>query len=150
MIDLGVRIEFYEHVFEGEPPKQLLGTVERPDGYRALAVPAVGDLIMGPSLRLGARESVAPYPLPGPMQYPVRGVEHFLVPERDGEVPAWWGDAYPEPGVTIVLHVSLGLTGSERRRHIIRQFVTDGWVCNVPEDTELWEYFLQAREELRG
>ncbi|MBV9024671.1 MAG: hypothetical protein JO362_12970 [Streptomycetaceae bacterium] len=147
MIDLGIRIEFYEHAFEGEPSKGLLGRVERPDGYRALAVPAVGDLIMGPSLRLGARESVSPYPLPGPMQLPVRGVEHCLVPERDGEVPAWW-DAYTEPGVTIVLHVSLSLTGSASRCRMIRQFVADGWVCDGPEGSELGEYVLQAREEL--
>jgi hypothetical protein len=147
MIDLGVRIEFYEHAFEGEPPQGLLGKVERPDGYRALAVPAVGDFIMGTSLRLGTREE--PYPLPGPLELPVRRVEHYLVPERDGEVPAWW-DSYAEPGVTIVLYVSLSLTGSETRRRMVRQFVADGWVCDGgPEGSELREFVLQAREELR-
>ncbi|NEB58743.1 hypothetical protein G3I55_10175 [Streptomyces sp. SID6648] len=147
MIDLGVRIEFYEHAFEGEPPRNRLGKAERADGYRALAVPAVGDLIMGTSLRLGARDSAAPYPLPA-MDLPVRRVEHYLVPERRGEVPAWW-DAYTEPAVTIVLYVSLSLVGSESRRRMIRQFVEDGWMCDGgPEGSELREFVLEAREEL--
>ncbi|WP_327359858.1 hypothetical protein [Streptomyces sp. NBC_01304] len=149
MIDLGVRVEFYEQAFEGEPSKGFLGVIERSEGYRALAVPAVGERIMASSLRLAAHESETdlPYPLPGGEQLPVRFVEHGLVPERDGKVPAWW-EAHPEPSVTIVLHLSLSLVGSERRRRMIRQFVADGWLCDGPEGSELRESVLQAREEL--
>lgn len=148
MIDLGVRVEFYEQVIDGEPPRGYLGHVERTEGYRAVAVPAVGERIMAASLRVADRESAVL--LRGPEQLVVRFVEHQLVPERDGEVPAWW-DSDDEPGATVVVHVSLGTSrGGEFLQRMVRQFVADGWRCTGPEGSELWEYGLQAREELRG
>lgn len=52
MIDLGVRVEFYERVGEaGEP-----GAFRRNSGYRAVAVPAVGTHVMASSLRTVAME----------------------------------------------------------------------------------------------
>lgn len=148
MIDLGVRIEFYEQVIEGEPSKGFLGSIERTEGYRAAAVPAVGTRLMAASLRITDRESAVS--LPGPNQLVVRFVEHHLVPERDGTVPSWW-DSYTEPSATIVVHVSLGTSrGGELLQRMVRQFVADGWMVSGPEGSELWEYNLQAREELRG
>ncbi|WP_371558723.1 hypothetical protein OG416_39160 (plasmid) [Streptomyces longwoodensis] len=147
MIDLGVRVEFYEQVIEGEPSKGYLGHVDRTEGYRAVAVPAVGERIMAASLRVTERKPWVP--LPGPDQLVVRFVEHHLVPERDGKVPAWW-DSYDEPGATVVVHISLGTSrGGELLQRMVRQFVADGWGCTGPEGSELWEYGLQAREELR-
>ncbi|MCX4554576.1 hypothetical protein [Streptomyces sp. NBC_01500] len=147
MIDLGVRVEFYEQVIEGEPSRGYLGAIDRTEGYRAVAVPAVGECLMAASLRVADRESAVL--LRGPAQLVVRFVEHHLVPERDGEVPAWW-DSYDEPGATVVVHVSLGTSrGGELLQRMVRQFVADGWGCTGPEGSELWEYGLQAREELR-
>ncbi|MEU8851953.1 hypothetical protein AB0C70_38310 [Streptomyces sp. NPDC048564] len=76
------------------------------------------------SLRVVDREVALP--LPGPVQLPVRDVEHHLVPERDGKVPVWW-DSYDEPGPTIAVHVALGSSpGDELLRRLIRQYVADG------------------------
>ncbi|WP_086708928.1 hypothetical protein [Streptomyces antimycoticus] len=142
MVELGVRVEFYEQVIEGEPSKGYLGALERLDGYRAAVVPAVGERLMMASLRVADRESAVL--LPGPEQLPVRYVEHHLVPERDGKVPSWW-DSYDEPSATIVLHASLGSSrGGELLRRMVRQFVADGWECYGPEGSELREYALDV------
>ncbi|MFI8992176.1 hypothetical protein ACIG63_45825 [Streptomyces antimycoticus] len=138
MVDLGVRVEFYEQVIEGEPSRGYLGALDRIDGYRAAVVPAVGDRLMMASLRVADRESAVL--LPSSEQLPVRFVEHHLVPERDGKVPSWW-DSYDQPVVTIVLHASLGSSpGGEPLRRMVRQFVADGWECSGPEGSELAEY----------
>ncbi|MFD8630351.1 hypothetical protein ACFV4E_42025 [Streptomyces hygroscopicus] len=147
MINLGVRVEFYERVGQvGEPSEGYLGALERTDGYRAAAVPAVGTFLMAASLRVVDRETALP--LPGPIQLPVRYVEHHLVPERDGKVPVWW-DSYDEPGPTVVVHVALGSSpGGELLRRMIRQYIADGWECTGPEGSELREYSLEARRDL--
>ncbi|MFI9835247.1 hypothetical protein ACIHIX_47175 [Streptomyces sp. NPDC051913] len=84
MINMGVRIEFYESVGQvGELPEGYLGALERTEGYRAAAVPQIGTSLMAASLRVVDRETARP--LPGPVQLPVRAVEHHLVPEREGK-----------------------------------------------------------------
>ncbi|MFF7976761.1 hypothetical protein [Streptomyces sp. NPDC007905] len=46
MIDLEVRVEFYERVGPvGEPSEGYLGALEQTEGYRASAVPEVGTFL---------------------------------------------------------------------------------------------------------
>ncbi|WP_225081041.1 hypothetical protein [Streptomyces sp. CoT10] len=147
MINLGVRVEFYESVGQvGEPSKGHLGALERTEGYRAAAVPQVGTYLMAASLRVVDRQTA--HPLPGPLQLPVRIVEHHLVPEREGKVPVWW-DSYDEPGPVVVVHVELGSSpASELLRQMVRQYVADGWECYGSEGSVLRDYGLEARRDL--
>ncbi|MFC9498428.1 hypothetical protein [Streptomyces sp. NPDC056982] len=147
MINMGVRVEFYENVGPvGEASKGYLGALERTEGYRAAAVPQIGTYVMAASLRVVDRETALH--LPGPVQMPVRSVEHHLVPERDGKVPVWW-DSYEEPGPVVVLHASLASAdGGELLRRMVRQYVADGWECSGPDSSKLREYGLEARRDL--
>lgn len=147
MINLGVRIEFYESVGQvGELSKGYLGALERTEGYQAAAVPQIGTYLMAASLRVVDRETARL--LPGPVQLPVRSVEHHLVPERDGRVPVWW-DSYDEPGPIVVVHVALGSSpADELLRQMVRQYVADGWECYGPDGSVLREYGLEARRDL--
>jgi hypothetical protein len=147
MVNLGVRIEFYESVGRvGEPSRGYLGALERTEGYQAAAVPQVGTYLMAASLRVVDRETARP--LPGPVQLPVRSVEHHLVPERDGKVPVWW-DSYDEAGPVVVVHVALGSSpGNELLRQMVRQYVADGWEGTGPDGSVLREYGLEARRDL--
>ncbi|MFE3269949.1 hypothetical protein [Streptomyces sp. NPDC059215] len=147
MINLGVRVEFYESVGPvGEPSKGYLGALERTEGYRAAAVPQIGTYLMAASLRVVDRATA--HPLPGPERLPVRSVEHHLVPEREGRIPVWW-DSYTEPGPVVVVHAALGPTpDDELLRQMIRQYVADGWECYGPDGSALREYGLEARRDL--
>ncbi|MFE6808648.1 hypothetical protein ACFVEN_44395 [Streptomyces sp. NPDC057681] len=147
MINLGVRIEFYESVGQmGEQSKGYLGALERTEGYRASAVPQIGTFLMAASLRVADRATARS--LPGPVQLPVRFVEHHLVPEREGKVPVWW-DSYQEPGPTVVVHMALGSSpAGEPLRQMIRQYAADGWECTGPDGSKLREYGLEARRDL--
>ncbi|MGW1364526.1 hypothetical protein ACWCQP_44870 [Streptomyces chartreusis] len=101
---------------------------------------------MAASLRVVDREIA--HPLPGPVQLPVRSVEHHLVPEREGKVPVWW-DSYDEPGPVVVVHVELGSSpASELLRQMVRQYVADGWECYGTDNSPLREYGLEARRDL--
>ncbi|MEU5510831.1 hypothetical protein [Streptomyces fungicidicus] len=117
MINLGVRILFYKSVGQvGEPSAGYLGALERTEGYRASAVPQIGTYLMAASLRVVDRETARP--LPGPMQLPVRSVEHHLVPEREGKVLVWW-DSYDEPGPVIVVDAALGRGVRPQQRSLL-------------------------------
>lgn len=147
MINMGVRIEFYESVGQaGESSKGYLGALERTEGYRAAAVPQIGTYLMAASLRVVDRETARP--LPGPLQLPVCSVEHHLVPEREGKAPVWW-DSYDEPGPVVVVHLALGSSpAGGLLRQLIRQYVADGWECTGPDGSVLREYGLEARRDL--
>ncbi|MFI1292535.1 hypothetical protein ACH4VM_29430 [Streptomyces sp. NPDC020792] len=115
------------------------------DGHRAAAVPQVGTHLMAASLRVVVETA---HPLPGPVQLPVRFVEHHLVPEHDGKVPVWW-DCYDGPGPVVVLHAALGSSpASGLLRQMIRLCVADGWECYGTEGSVLRDYGLEARRDL--
>ncbi|MGW5433335.1 hypothetical protein ACWET9_40125 [Streptomyces sp. NPDC004059] len=107
VINLGVRVEFYQHVRQiGEPSEGYLGALERNEGYRAAAVPAVGTYLMAAaSLRMTDRRTGLP--LLGPIQLPVQYVERHLVSEHEDRCPP--GEtATTSRDPTVVVHVALG------------------------------------------
>ncbi|GLF95237.1 hypothetical protein [Streptomyces yaizuensis] len=90
MTILGVRIEFYEKVGAvGEPPQAMVGALYRDHGFRAAAVPRVGELFSLTSLRVGPREHHAGVDFTGHGPFlPVRVVEHYPTPmDDDGNAP---------------------------------------------------------------
>ncbi|MGW6412190.1 hypothetical protein ACWF95_34055 [Streptomyces vinaceus] len=149
MIELGVRIEFYETVGSaGEPSKGYLGALYRDDGYRMARVPAVGEYIAAAGLRVADREAAVLLPFTGPPLLAVREIHHYPVPVREGKVPSYWA-SYAEPSANVILHVQLG-RGGEPFRTLVRQFVADDWSYEGgPEGSEIETYGREAWAALR-
>jgi hypothetical protein len=145
MIELGIRIEFFDPANLDTDRRRLLGALCRPDGYLALAVPAIGSQISVGSLRLTSRDECRPFVL-GPTLR-VCDVVHQPAPRRQGGVPAWWGDS-PQPAATVVLRAAL--RGSSRMLlPQLRQFAADGWTLRDPaEGSDLEQAWQKARQQV--
>lgn len=146
MIDLGIRIEFFDPATLDTDQRRLIGALCRIDGYVALAVPAIGSRISVSSLRLTPRDDFHPLVL-GPTLR-VCDVIHQPAPRRQGSVPAWWGDSPHEPAATVVLRAALR-GSSLMLLPRIRQFAADGWTLeDSPEDCELQRAWQKARQQV--
>jgi hypothetical protein len=92
-----------------------------------------------------------PLPFTGSPFVPVRAVEHYLLPVRDGNPPAYWEaeGGYAEASANLVIHLEMGYS-RERLRTMVRQFVADGWsYSGSGEGSELEKYGREASAELR-
>ena len=117
MVDLGVRIQLYQTVGADGVHAGYLGAVVCEEAFRAVAVPAVGDLFAAVSLRMpksAQAPDVAFTPGVGPFLR-VYAVEHYPVPVRAGAAPPWW-DSFAEPGVTVVLHTGVAGVNVPKRK----------------------------------
>ncbi len=119
-IKLGVRVDFWEQPALGPDgeSKGYVCSVVKEDGFAALVVPAVGDVLSAVSLLVG-RMGEKPYIAPAAGAYPfhtVRVVEHYPRPLGDER----------EPGVIVVVHAKLGYEG-ERLEEFVRTYAEAGW-----------------------
>lgn len=131
MIDLGIRIEFYDLAALDTEPRRLLGALCRSSGYRALAVPAIGARLSVSSLRLTTHQDWKPLVRGETLR--VQDIVHAPVPQRQGQVPPWWEEESPTPSVTVVLRAALGgSTWALTPR--MRQFADDGWTLEDAAD----------------
>jgi hypothetical protein len=154
MIDLGVRIEFYETMGPDGVHTGYLGAVVCDEAFRAVAVPAAGDLFAAVSLRM-PKSAQAPEvqftPGVGPFLR-VHAVEHYPVPVRDGAAPPWW-DSFAEPGVTVVLHTTLGWPletdgwAGTQLGAFLRGFADAGWSGAFPSNSELFRIWLDITNQ---
>ncbi|MGW1819106.1 hypothetical protein ACWCQM_36785 [Streptomyces sp. NPDC002125] len=151
MIDLGIRIEFFDEPVElgVEPHRGRMGTLYRDEGYRAFAVPAVGTKLDAVSLRVASRDDFLPLVMQSHLL--VHDVWHTPVPVREGSVPTWWDSPVPEPAVTVVLRTKLSPNANaETLLPRVRQYVADGWrVIDTPDGSALDAAWRQAWREYR-
>lgn len=146
MIDLGIRIEFFDPATLDTEHRRLLGALCRPEGYLALAVPAIGSRISVSSLRLTPQDDWQPFVLGSTLR--VCDVVHQPAPRRQGSVPAWWGESPREPTATVVLRAALR-GSSLMLLPRIRQFAADGWTLEDPaEGSELQRAWQKARQQV--
>ncbi|MFF2226910.1 hypothetical protein ACFVV7_26750 [Streptomyces globisporus] len=146
MIDMGIRIEFFDPATLGSDHRRLLGALWRKDGYLALSVPAIGSQISISSLRITPSEDWLPIVL-GPALR-VCDVVHQLAPRRQGEVPAWWGELPCEPAVTVVLRAALRGSAAMLAPRML-QFAADGWALREPaEGSELLAAWRKAQRHV--
>ncbi|MFE0107073.1 hypothetical protein [Streptomyces sp. NPDC059009] len=149
MAILGVRIEFYDKVGTmDEPSEGYLGAIYRDHGFRAAAVPGVGELFSLTSLRVGPREGHVGVEFTGFGPFlPVRFVEHYPTPiDDDGETPAWW-DSSGEPSANVVVHTRLHGDEVLLRKSLQRFAQADsGWVGSFSYGTDLYSLW----NELQG
>ncbi|MER5984269.1 hypothetical protein [Streptomyces sp. NPDC001787] len=146
MIDLGIRIEFFDAATVDVDQRRLLGALCRPNGYLALAVPAIGSRLSASSLRLTSRDDFRPFVLGSTLR--VCDVVHQPAPRRQGRVPDWWGDSPQEPTATVVLRAALR-GSSLMLLPQIRQFAADGWSLQDPtEGSELERAWHKAQQQV--
>ncbi|MEU5902504.1 hypothetical protein [Streptomyces venezuelae] len=146
MAIIGVRIEFYEKVGDvGEPSQIMLGALYRDRGFKAAAVPRVGELFCLSSLRVGSNALPVGFGFtaPGPL-LSVRAVEHCPVPiDNEGNTLQWW-DGSAEPSANVVLHTTRSDDPLHFRTMLERFAAPDsGWDGVFEPGTELdrlwWE-----------
>lgn len=148
MIDLGIRIEFYDLATLDADPRRLLGALCRSSGYRALAVPAIGTRLSVSSLRLTTHQDWKPLVRGETLR--VQDIVHAPVPQRHGKVPPWWEEASSTPSATIVLRAALGgATWTLGPR--MRQFADDGWTLEDANDgsdlQRIWDKVVDSQPE---
>lgn len=147
MIDLGIRLEFFDPATLDTERRRLLGALCRTSGYMALDVPAIGTRVSVSSLRLTTSNGWQPFVLGSTLR--VIDVIHEPVPYRQGSIPSWWGEGAREPSATIVLRAALR-GSSIMLLPRLRQFVGDGWrLESAVEGSELqraWHMALRERE----
>lgn len=135
MVELGVRMQFYDQMRPDGVHSGYVGSVVSEKGFRAVAVPAVGDLLAAASLHLPTKAhppTVQFNPGIGPFLR-VQAVEHHPIPVRDGASPTWW-EGIGGPRVTVVLHTTLSwrVDGADSHaqaqlRAFLRGFADAGW-----------------------
>ncbi|MGW8065898.1 hypothetical protein ACVV2G_27410 [Streptomyces ziwulingensis] len=149
MAIIGVRIEFYEKVGEvGEPSENMLGALDRDRGFKAAAVPRVGELFRLSSLRVGSDALPVGFgsTVPGPF-LPVRAVEHYPVPiDKEGNPLQWW-DQSAEPSAYVVLHTTKSDDPLPFRTMLERFAAPDsGWDGVFEPGTELDRLWWERRD----
>ncbi|MBM7169347.1 hypothetical protein JQK87_13155 [Streptomyces sp. G44] len=145
MVTLDVRIELYEQVAEpGARSVGMYGAMSREDALEALSVPAVGESIAISSLRAAPMaetllqgQGTSPF-------LPVRQVEHYPVPVRDGKPAAWYNIHPAAPSATVVLH-ALGTTDPAFGVPLLAQFAADGWDLGFWSHSEMYPLYEVAR-----
>ncbi|MET7304987.1 hypothetical protein [Embleya sp. NPDC005575] len=146
MVELGIRIELYEHVTGiGVDSEGYLGAILRDDGYQGVSAPAVGHFVALNSLRAGEiGEGPAVRGDGGPFLR-VRHVEHHLRPVRDGETASW--SRTEEPVTVLVLHspIGVGATSDDPSiAELLRRYAADGWNLNIGSDSPLYPAYKAA------
>ncbi|MCX4970822.1 hypothetical protein OHA98_39975 [Streptomyces sp. NBC_00654] len=149
MAIIGVRVEFYEEVGDvGESSQNMLGALYRERGFKAEAVPRVGELFRLSSLRVGsnALPTGFGFTVPGPF-LPVRAVEHSPVPIDDrGNTVQWW-DQSAEPLVSVVLYTTRSDDPRLFRTMLERFAAPDsGWNGVFAQGTELDRLWGELRD----
>ncbi|MFI1226125.1 MULTISPECIES: hypothetical protein [unclassified Streptomyces] len=146
MIDMGIRIEFFDPATLGSDHRRLLGALCRQDGYLALGLPAVGSQISVSSLRVTPRGDWQPMVLGSTLR--VCDVVHQPAPRRQGNVPAWWGEFPCEPTATVVLRAALRGSAAMLIPRML-QFAADGWTLQDPaEGSELQTAWRVAQQQI--
>ncbi|OPC76787.1 hypothetical protein B4N89_45770 [Embleya scabrispora] len=149
MVELGIRIELYEHVQGMDVNSEgYLGAILRDDGYQGVTAPSVGDFVALSSVRAGEiGEGPTLHGDGGPFLR-VRHVEHYLRPVRDGATASW--SRTNEPVAVLVLHSPVGVDvtpDDPSIAELLRRYAADGWNLNIGSDSPLFPAYKAATTE---